>query len=103
MVTPIPGFWTYVEEGLGNVNKIFNKGGDAVKEILDPENIARNAGRQASQLIKGGTPNPVMPKPAELPKYVPDIIKDPLTKYAKYAKYALIGGGVLIAYSVLKK
>lgn len=99
MVVPIPGFWDIVSEGAGNVSKIFNKGSDALGEILDP----RNAIKQGESIIKGGTPNPVTPKPAEIPNYVPDVIKDPLTKYAKYAKYALIGGGVLIAYSVLKK
>lgn len=99
MVVPIPGFWDLVTEGADNVSKIFNKGGDAVKEVLDP----RNAVKQGETIIRGGTPNPIIPKPAEIPNYVPDVIKEPLGKYAKYAKYALIGGGVLVAYSILKK
>lgn len=98
MPLAIPGFWSYVEEGADWAGRFFSNPSKAAADYLDPSKIKERTKDQASALLNGGSPSP-LPKPADLPDLLPEGVK----KYGKYAKYALIGGGVLIAYRLLKK
>lgn len=88
-----------VGQGWGNLKKIWNDGVDGLGAVFKPSH--GDIINQVKAVGGGGSTATVLVDTAKTT--LPEIIPDSWSKYTKYAKYALVGGAALLAYSVLKK
>lgn len=86
-------------EGWSNLKKISKEGLNGLVDVFTPS--GGDIINQVKAAGGGGSTPAVLVDTAKTT--LPEIIPDSWSKYTKYAKYALVGGAALLAYSVLKK